>query len=46
MERYFDKELGELKKNIIDMAQATEAAVRQSIEAVLNRDSRLLQKTV
>lgn len=46
MERYFDKELGELKKNIIDMAQATEAAVRQSIEAVLNRDSRLAEAVI
>ncbi len=46
MERYFDKELGELKKNIIEMAQATEEAVRQSIEAVLNRDSRLAEAVI
>ncbi len=46
MERHFDRELGELKQNLIQMAQLTEEAVQRSIDSVLQRDSQAAEAVI
>ncbi|MBM4288142.1 MAG: phosphate signaling complex protein PhoU [Deltaproteobacteria bacterium] len=46
MDRQIDRELSELKKSLVQMAQLAEEAVRQSIAAVINRDSQAAEKVI
>jgi phosphate transport system protein len=44
METHFQKELEELKKNLLDMAAMVEEAIRDSVQSLVKRDSDLAQK--
>jgi phosphate transport system protein len=44
-ETHFQKELGELKENLLKMAAIVEEAIRDSVQSLVNRDSDLAQKT-
>ena len=44
-ETHFQKELEELKENLLKMAAMVEEAIRNSIQSLVNRDSGLAQKT-
>jgi len=44
-ETHFQKELEELKKNLLKMASFVEEAIRDSIQSLVRRDSELAQKT-
>lgn len=46
MERQFDKELAELKQSLVEMAEMTEEAVRQSIDSVIQRDSQAAEAVI
>src|SRR5580765_3741381 len=42
--QHFDQELAEFKEKLLTMASHAEAAVRRSIEALVNRDSELARQ--
>jgi phosphate transport system protein len=44
-ETHFQKELGELKDNLLRMASLVEEAIRNSVESLVKRDSELAPKT-
>src|SRR3990172_12105249 len=44
-ETHFQKELEELKQNLLKMAAMVEEAVRNSVQSLVNRDSGLAHKT-
>jgi phosphate transport system protein len=44
-ETHFQKELEELKQNLLKMAAMVEEAIRNSVQSLVNRDSGLAQKT-
>ncbi len=44
MQTFFEKELGELKEKLLTMASHAEAAVKQAVEAFVQRDCELAQK--
>jgi phosphate transport system protein len=46
MERYFDTELDELKKRIIDMGTLAEAAIYKSVEALKSRNADLARSVI
>jgi len=46
MLRQFDRELADLKMNLLRMADAAEQAVQNSIISVLNRDSELAKEVI
>ncbi len=46
MERHFDEELNELRKEILKMAVMTQEAIFKSIEALKNRDSTQAKKVI
>jgi phosphate transport system protein len=46
MDRQIDREISDLKMNLVQMAQLTEEAVRQSIDSVINRDSKAAEKVI
>ena len=46
MDRQIDREINELKLNVVQMAQLTEEAVRQSIDSVINRDSKAAEAVI
>ncbi len=46
MERHFDDELKELKKNILNMASLVDGAVDNAMKALVNRDSALAEKVI
>jgi phosphate transport system protein len=46
MERHFDEELGELKKELLGMGSAVEAAIGASVEALKNLDSKQAAKVI
>ncbi len=46
MDRQIDREISDLKMNLVHMAQLTEEAVRQSIAAVINRDSKAAEEVI
>lgn len=46
MDRQIDREISELKLNLVQMAQLTEEAVRQSIASVINRDSKAAEAVI
>lgn len=41
MERYFDQELGALRKNLIQMASLVETAIANAVKSLIERDSEL-----
>jgi phosphate transport system protein len=43
METHFQKELHELKENLLRMAALVEEAIRNAIESLVKRDSELAQ---
>ncbi len=45
METHFQKELEELKENLLKMAALVEEAIRDAIQSLVERDSELAQKT-
>jgi phosphate transport system protein len=45
METHFQKELEELKENLLKMAAMVEEAIRDSVQSLVKRDSELAQKT-
>jgi phosphate transport system protein len=46
MDRQIDRELADLKLKLVQMAQLTEEAVRQSIDSVINRDSKTAEAVI
>ena len=44
-ETHFQKELEELKENLLKMAALVEEAIRDSVQSLVKRDSDLAQKT-
>jgi len=44
-ETHFQKELEELKENLLKMAAMVEEAIRDSVQSLVRRDSELAQKT-
>ena len=46
MERYFDTELDELKKSVIEMGSLAEAAIMKSIEALKFRDAEIARGVI
>jgi phosphate transport system protein len=46
METHFQKELEELKENLLKMATMVEEAIRESVHSLVKRDSELAQKTL
>jgi phosphate transport system protein len=46
MDRQIDRELTDLKLKLVQMAQLTEEAVRQSIDSVINRDSKTAEAVI
>jgi phosphate transport system protein len=46
MDRQIDREIADLKLKLIQMAQLTEEAVRQSIDSVINRDSKAAEAVI
>lgn len=46
MDRQIDREIADLKLKLIQMAQLTEEAVRQSIDSVINRDSKAAEEVI
>jgi len=42
--QHFDQELAEFKEKLLTMASHAEAAVRRSIEALVNRDGELARQ--
>jgi phosphate transport system protein len=46
MDRQIDRDISELKMNLVNMAQLAEEAVRQSIAAVINRDSKVAEEVI
>src|SRR4030043_2115594 len=45
MDTHFQKELRELKENLLKMAAMVEEALRDSVQSLVKRDSELAQKT-
>jgi len=45
METHFQKELNELKQNLLKMATIVEEAIHDSVQSLVKRDSELAQKT-
>jgi phosphate transport system protein len=45
METYFQKELEELKENLLKMAALVQEAIRYAIQSLVERDSEMAQKT-
>jgi phosphate transport system protein len=46
MDRQIDREISDLKMNVVRMAQLTEEAVSQSIASVINRDSKVAEAVI
>ncbi len=46
MDTHFQKELAELKENLLKMATLVEEAIRMAIQALVDRDSELIKKTM
>ena len=46
MDRQIDREISDLKINVVRMAQLTEEAVSQSIASVINRDSKVAEAVI
>jgi phosphate transport system protein len=45
VETHFQKELQELKENLLRMAALVEEAIHNAVESLVKRDSELAQKT-
>ena len=41
MERYFDQQLGALRKNLIQMASMIETAIANAVKSLIERNSEL-----
>lgn len=46
MDTHFQKELAQLKENLLKMAALVEEAIRESIAALMNRDSEMIKRTL
>jgi phosphate transport system protein len=46
MDRQIDRDISDLKMNVVRMAQLTEEAVSQSIASVINRDSKVAEAVI
>jgi phosphate transport system protein len=46
MDTHFQKELTQLKENLLEMATLVEGTIRDAISALMNRDSEMIKKTM